>query len=74
MERGPLAHGWSDQPWTLARVKTLIGRLFHVSYTVEGSWKLLKRQGWSWQQAAMPTGDRARRCGGGAEEEGGGRR
>lgn len=36
LERGPLAHGWTDQRWTLARVKTLIGRLFHVGYTVEG--------------------------------------
>ncbi|MFF3959247.1 winged helix-turn-helix domain-containing protein [Streptomyces sp. NPDC001890] len=42
LERGPLAHGWADQRWTLARVKTLIGRLFHVSYTVEGTWRLLK--------------------------------
>ncbi|WSJ66522.1 winged helix-turn-helix domain-containing protein [Kitasatospora sp. NBC_01302] len=52
LERGPLAHGWEDQRWTLARVKTLIGRLFHVSYTVEGTWVLLKRHGWSWQQPA----------------------
>lgn len=37
LERGPLIHGWADQRWTLARVKTLIGRLFHVSYTVEGT-------------------------------------
>ncbi|MFE2134729.1 winged helix-turn-helix domain-containing protein [Streptomyces sp. NPDC059466] len=36
-----------------AWIKTLIGRLFHVSYTVEGTWRLLKRHGWSWQQ---PTG------------------
>jgi transposase len=50
LERGPLVHGWMDQRWTLARVKTLIGRLFHVSYTVEGTWRLLKRHGWSWQQ------------------------
>ncbi|MFJ5118229.1 MULTISPECIES: winged helix-turn-helix domain-containing protein [unclassified Kitasatospora] len=50
LERGPLAHGWEDQRWTLARVKTLIGRLFHVGYTVEGTWALLKRHGWSWQQ------------------------
>ncbi|MFE2737144.1 winged helix-turn-helix domain-containing protein [Streptomyces sp. NPDC059349] len=50
--RGPLAHGWADQRWTLARVKTLIGRLFHVSYTVEGTWRLLNRHGWSWQQPA----------------------
>nr|WP_107467609.1 winged helix-turn-helix domain-containing protein [Streptomyces sp. MA5143a] len=48
--RGPLAHGWADQRWTLARIKTLIGRIFHVSYTVEGTWRLLKRHGWSWQQ------------------------
>ncbi|MFI0962783.1 transposase [Streptomyces sp. NPDC021080] len=34
LECGPLAHGWADQRWTLARIKTLIGRLFHVSYTV----------------------------------------
>ncbi|MFJ3671176.1 winged helix-turn-helix domain-containing protein [Streptomyces sp. NPDC090106] len=50
LERGPLAHGWADQRWTLARVKTLIDRLFHASYTVEGTWRLLKRNGWSWQQ------------------------
>ncbi len=52
LERGPLVHGWVDQRWTSARVKTLIGRLFHVSYTVEGTWRLLKRRGWSWQQPA----------------------
>lgn len=52
LERGPLAHGWADQRWTLARVKTMIGRLFHVSYTVEGTWRLLRRHGWSWQQPA----------------------
>jgi transposase len=52
LERGPLAHGWADQRWTLARVKTLIGRLFHVSYPVEGTRQLLKRHGWSWQQPA----------------------
>ncbi|MGW3799777.1 winged helix-turn-helix domain-containing protein [Streptomyces clavifer] len=28
--------------------EALIGRLFHVSYTVEGTWRLLKRHGWSW--------------------------
>ncbi|MFC9943932.1 winged helix-turn-helix domain-containing protein [Streptomyces pratensis] len=25
-------------------------RLFHVSYTVEGTWRLLRRHDWSWQQ------------------------
>lgn len=52
LERGPLAHTWADQRWTLARVKTLIGQLFHVSYMVQGTWQLLKRHGWSWQQPA----------------------
>nr|WP_234319041.1 winged helix-turn-helix domain-containing protein [Streptomyces sp. NRRL S-237] len=49
-ERGPSAHGWVDQRWTLARIKTMIGRLFHVCHTVEGTWRLLKRYGWSRQQ------------------------
>jgi hypothetical protein len=26
-----------DQRWTLGQIKTLIGRLLHVGYTVEGS-------------------------------------
>jgi hypothetical protein len=35
--KGPLAHGFAnDQRWTLGRIKTLIGRLFHVGYTPEG--------------------------------------
>ena len=47
---GPLAHGFADdQRWTLGRVKTLIGRLFHVGYTVEGVWRLPRRDGWSCQ-------------------------
>ncbi|MDT0566321.1 winged helix-turn-helix domain-containing protein [Streptomyces sp. DSM 3412] len=51
LERGLLAHGWADQRWTPARVKTLIGRLFHVSSTVEGTCavegirRLLRRHG-----------------------------
>ncbi|MEU0040626.1 winged helix-turn-helix domain-containing protein [Streptomyces sp. NPDC006333] len=49
LQRGPLAHGWADQRWTLARIKTVIGRLLQVSYTVEGTWRL-KRHGWSRQQ------------------------
>src|SRR6266851_7304055 len=50
LRKGPLAHGFAgDQRWTLSRIKTLIGRLFHVGYTVEGTWKLLRRHGWSAQ-------------------------
>ncbi|WP_131770587.1 winged helix-turn-helix domain-containing protein [Candidatus Protofrankia californiensis] len=49
--RGPVAHGWDDgRGWTLLRVKTLIGRLFHLGYTVPGVGELLHRHGWSVQQ------------------------
>jgi transposase len=48
LRRGPLAHGFADdQRWTLGRIKTLIGKLFHAGYTVEGVWKLMRRHGWS---------------------------
>lgn len=48
-----LEHGWEgDQRWTLGRIRTLIARLFHVGYTVQGVWKLLRRHGWSAQVSA----------------------
>ncbi|WP_260470545.1 winged helix-turn-helix domain-containing protein [Streptomyces sp. RP5T] len=50
--KGPVAHGWPDQTWTLSRFKTLIGRRFHKSYTVQGVAALLKRHGWSCQVPA----------------------
>jgi transposase len=47
--KGPVAHGWPDQTWALSRIKTLIGRRFHWSYTVQGVAALLRRHGWSCQ-------------------------
>jgi transposase len=52
LDRGAVAHGWPDQTWTLARVKTLIGRRFHKTYTIQGVALLLKRHGWSCQVPA----------------------
>ncbi|MFJ4633794.1 winged helix-turn-helix domain-containing protein [Streptomyces sp. NPDC088847] len=43
------AHGWPDQRRTLSRVKTVIGRRFGKSYTLQGVRKLLVRHGFSWQ-------------------------
>src|ERR1700750_1188050 len=38
LRKGPLAHGFAhDQRWTLGRIKTLIGRLFHVGYPIGGT-------------------------------------
>jgi transposase len=53
LELGPAAHGWDEGGgWTLTRVRTLIGRMFHIGYTVQGVWKLLRRHGWSVQVPA----------------------
>jgi putative transposase len=61
--KGPLAHGSAnDQRSTLGRVKTLIGKLFHVGYTIEGTSKLPRRHGWSAQvpvRQAMERDDEA---------------
>jgi transposase len=37
LEAGPLAAGWEDQRWTLARVRDLVARKFRVQYTIPGS-------------------------------------
>src|SRR6201989_145601 len=56
LRKGPLAHGFvNDQRWTLGRIKTLIGRLFHVGYTVEGTGKLVRRHGWCTQGPGRPA-------------------
>lgn len=53
LARGPLVHGWDQGGgWTLGRVKTMVGRLFQVGYTVQGVWRLLRRHGWSLQAPA----------------------
>ncbi|MCQ4205615.1 winged helix-turn-helix domain-containing protein [Streptomyces longispororuber] len=36
-----------DQTWTLARIRTLIGRRFHKSFTLSGIAKMLRRHGFS---------------------------
>jgi len=48
LDAGPAAFGWAeDQRWTLARVTSLIGRLFHVRYTLRGTSYLLHRMGYT---------------------------
>ncbi|WP_445081914.1 IS630 family transposase [Streptomyces ipomoeae] len=58
LDKGPVAHGWPDQTWTLSRIKTLIGRRFHKSYTIQGVAALLKRHGWSCQVPARRAVER----------------
>ncbi|MFC7645806.1 winged helix-turn-helix domain-containing protein [Streptosporangium lutulentum] len=47
LERGPAAHGWSDQRWTLPRIAAVIREVFRVSYTARGVAYLLRGRGWS---------------------------
>jgi transposase len=58
LKRGPAAHGWADQRWTLARVTLLIGRLFHVRYTLRGTSYLLHRIGFTVQVPARRAAER----------------
>nr|WP_301364505.1 winged helix-turn-helix domain-containing protein [Streptomyces xanthophaeus] len=60
LEQGPAAHGWvEDQVWTASRVVTLIGRKFHVSYSVSGATRLIHRLGFSPQVPARRVAERA---------------
>jgi transposase len=52
LEQGLAAHGWDDQVWTGARVATLIGRMFHKSYSPSAAIRLMRRLGFTPQ---MPT-------------------
>jgi hypothetical protein len=41
LEERPAAYGWTgDQVWIPARVRMLIGRKFHISYSVSGVTRL----------------------------------
>ncbi|MEU9730354.1 winged helix-turn-helix domain-containing protein [Streptomyces sp. NPDC048002] len=59
LDEGPAAHGWvEDQVWTASRVATLIGRKFHVSYSVSGVTRLMHRLGFSPQVPARRAAER----------------
>jgi transposase len=59
LEEGPAAHGWDqDQVWTGARVATLIGRKFHVSYSVSAATRLMRRLGFTPQIPARRAAER----------------
>jgi transposase len=52
LARGPVAHGWPDQTWTLSRIKILIGRRFHKSMTLSAIAQMLHWHGFSHQVPA----------------------
>nr|WP_285740692.1 winged helix-turn-helix domain-containing protein [Kitasatospora phosalacinea] len=59
LEQGSAARGWvEDQVWTASRVATLIGRKFHVTYSVSGATRLMHRLGFSPQVPARRVAER----------------
>jgi putative transposase len=59
LDKGPAAAGWvEDQRWTLSRVRTLIGRMFHVTLAISTVAETLHRAGFSPQQPIQRAGER----------------
>ena len=50
--RGPKAHGYATELWTLERIRRLIHDRFGVWYDPAHVWRLLGRMGWSCQKPA----------------------
>ncbi|MFI8266296.1 winged helix-turn-helix domain-containing protein [Streptomyces sp. NPDC085665] len=50
--KGPSAHSFKDERWTLVRVQAVIRRRLCLMPSVATVWRLLKRHGWSWQALA----------------------
>lgn len=50
LKRGAVAHGFATELWTLARVGTLIQRLYGRRYSAVQVWRILGAMGWSAQR------------------------
>ncbi|MDA5284286.1 winged helix-turn-helix domain-containing protein [Streptomyces sp. Isolate_45] len=60
--KGPSAHGFEDERWTLVRVQTVIRRRLRLTLSVPTVWRLLRRHGWSWQAPARRALERDERA------------
>ena len=56
--RGPTAHGYATELWTLPRIAHLIAKLTGVRYHSGHVWKILQRLGWSLQRPAHQAKER----------------
>lgn len=61
--KGPQAHGYSTEIWTLPRIAALIKATTQVRYQTEsGVWKLLTNLGWSCQKPERRARERDERA------------
>lgn len=59
LDEGPAAAGWDeDQRWTLARVRTMIGRMLHLTVSIATVWETLHRAGYTPQQPILRAAER----------------
>ena len=59
LNEGPAAVGWTeDQRWTLARIRTLIGRMFHITVSIATVSQILHRAGFTPQQPIQRAAER----------------
>lgn len=50
LEKGPQAHGYLTELWTLPRVAEVIRKQFGVAYDPSHVWRILQALGWSAQK------------------------
>ena len=56
--RGPIAHGYVSQLWTLPRIAEVIECQFDIRYHPAHVWKILHALGWSCQKPARRAKER----------------
>ena len=57
LRKGPLAHGYASDLWTLKRVAEVIEKHFGVCYGPSGVWHVLHGIGWNGRQPEGRRGD-----------------
>ena len=60
--KGPGAHGYSTELWTLRRVAEVIERRFGVRYNHCHVWRVLGKMGWSCQRPERPAREQDERA------------
>jgi len=58
LRRGPLAHGYSTDLWTLPRIRDVIERVTGVHYHEGHVWRVMRGLGWSLQKPTTRARER----------------
>jgi transposase len=61
LTRGPQAHGYETQLWTLERMAQVVNKLFGVEFCPQHIWRLLGGLGWSCQKPERQARERNNR-------------